>query len=287
MSFGKLYLVACLVFLFIFNLTAQDLKIEDVVAKHTNSIAKSEKRKELKNMLLLGTSEFSSKLPERKSVGKVAIVSDASNLMLISSFAAESYPYEKIGLFDSKVNIPFVNSAIRSPLGDFLYEHPSILKSGLFSGSMSLQWSLLEENSRRGKINLSGTKKIDGKKLYVVDYYPPGSSEEFKIKLYFDTETFQHVRSEYREQYLGKETPFSGQNPNKANSTTLGQSNGYVIQLIETFEDYKTFEDITVPTRYKVQYMGNSSKGVFEYDWVFKLNEVKFNQPLKENFFTF
>jgi hypothetical protein len=284
MSFGKLFSVVCLVFLFVFSLNAQDLKLEDVVAKHTNSIAKAEKRKELKNMLLLGTSEFSSKMPERKSLGKVAIVSDALNLMLISSFAAESYPFEKIGLFDSKINIPFVNSAIRSPLGDFLYEHPSILKSGLFSGSMSLQWSLLEENSKRGKINLSGTKKIDGKKLYVVDYYPPGSSDAFKIKLYFDTETFQHVRSEYKEEYAGKEVPFSGRNPN---NTTLGQINGYTMQLIETFGDYKTFEDITLPTRYKVQYMGTSSKGTFEYDWVFKLNEVKFNQPLKENFFTF
>lgn len=273
-----------LIILFALGLNAQDLKIEEVVSKHTDSIGKTDKRKELKNMMLLGTSEFSSKLPERKSAGKVAIVSDASNLLMISSFAADSYPYEKIGIFNSKLNIPFINPGVRSPLGDFLWEHQSILKSGLFSGSMSLQWSLLDANFKKGKINLGGTKKIDGRKVYVVDYFPPGSSEAFKIKLFFDADTFQHVRSEYREEYTGKEVPFSGRNPN---NNSLGQINGYVMQLTETYEDFKSFEGITLPTNYKVKYMGSSSKGTWEYDWSFRLNDVKFNQPLKEGFFTF
>lgn len=273
-----------LIILFALGLNAQDLKIEEVVSKHTDSIGKTDKRKELKNMMLLGTSEFSSKLPERKSAGKVAIVSDASNLLVISSFAADSYPFEKIGIFNSKLNIPFINPGVRSPLGDFLWEHQSVLKSGLFSGSMSLQWSLLDANFRKGKINLGGTKKIDGRKVYVVDYFPPGNSEAFKIKLFFDADTFQHVRSEYREEYTGKEVPFSGRNPN---NNSLGQINGYVMQLTETYEDFKSFEGITLPTNYKVKYMGSSSKGTWEYDWSFKLNDVKFNQPLKEGFFTF
>lgn len=264
-------------FLFILTSKAQELRLEEVVSNHTNSIGKSDKRKELKNMVLLGMSEFHSKMPERKSVGKVAIVSDASNLLVISSFLAESYPYEKIGIFDSKINIPFVNAGVRSPLGDFLWEHPGILKSGLFSGSMSLQWSFLEDYSKRGKLSLAGTKKIDGKKTHVIEYYPQGSSESLKIRLFFDAETFQHIRSEYREEYSGKQATF-GQ---------LGQVNGYVMQLTETYKDFKTQNDITLPTNYKVQYMGSSSKGTFEYEWIFKLNEIKFNQPLKEGFFTF
>lgn len=273
----RLFFFVFLISLFVLSLNAQDLKIEEVVAKHTDSIGKSDKRKELKNMLLLGTSEFSSKLPERKSAGKVAIVSDAANLMVLSSFAADSYPFEKIGIFDSKLNIPFINPGVRSPLGDFLWEHPSILKSGLFSGSMSLQWLLLDSNFKNGKIKLAGNKKIDGRKAHIVDYYPQGTSESLKIRLYFDSETFQHVRSEYREEYTGKEATF-GQ---------LGQVNGYVMQLIETYKDYKTYDDITLPSNYTVKYMGSSSKGTWEYDWTFKLNEVKFNQPLKEGFFNF
>ncbi|NJM53027.1 MAG: hypothetical protein HC846_06290 [Blastocatellia bacterium] len=177
-------------FLFILTSKAQELRLEEVVSNHTNSIGKSDKRKELKNIVLLGMSEFRSKMPERKSVGKVAIVSDASNLLVISSFLAESYPYEKIGIFDSKINIPFVNAGVRSPLGDFLWEHPGILKSGLFSGSMSLQWSFSEDYSKRGKLSLAGTKKVDGKKAHVIEFYPQGGSESLKIRLFLMLKLF-------------------------------------------------------------------------------------------------
>lgn len=114
-------------------------------------------------------------------------------------------------------------------------------------------------------------------KTHVIEFHPQGTSESLKIRLYFDSETFQHVRSEYREEYTGKEATF-GQ---------LGQVNGYVMQLIETYKDYKTYDNITLPSNYTVKYMGSSSKGTWEYDWSFKLNEVKFNQPLKDGFFTF
>lgn len=277
MSAKRICWVCVLIFLFISKLDAQELKLEEVVSKHLASLGTPEKRKELKNLLLLGFSTFESKLPERKSAGKVAIVSDSSNLLFISSFAAESYPYEKVGIFNGKVNIPFVSSGVRSPLGDFLWEHPGILKSGLFSGSMSLTWSFLDENLKKQKLRLSGTKKIDGRKAYVIEYSTRENSDSLKIQLYFDAETFAHIRSQYREEFTGKESTFGN----------LGQINGYVMELTENFSDFRTFEGITLPVISNIRYMGSSSKGTFEYDWSFKVNEVKFNQPLKEGFFNF
>lgn len=281
----KICCISFLILFFVAGLAAQDLKLEEVFAKHLASIGNEEKRKQLNNMMLLGYSEFQSKLPQRKSSGKVAIVSDSTNLLFISSFLSENYPYEKIGIFGGKINVPFVSSGIRSPLGDFLWEHPSLLESGLFAGSMSLKWSLLDENFKKSKNQLVGTKKIDGKKMYVVEHYPRGSSEEFKIRLFFDAETFQHVRSEYREEFTGKAPAFPGSRPGI--SETFGRVNGYLIQLTEIFGEFQTYEGITLPSLSKVQYMGSSSKGTFEYDWIFRVNEVKFNQTLKENFFTF
>lgn len=266
-----------LIFFLIPFLNAQNLKLEEVISKHTASIGTAEKQKELKNMVLLGSSAFESKLPERKSIGRVAIVSEESNLLFISSFAADSYPFEKIGVFSSKINIPFVTPGIRSPLGDFLWEHPGILDSGLFLGSMSLNWNLLKANARKGKLNLAGTKKIGGRKAYTIEYFTEGASNELKIRLFFDAETFQHIRSEYREEFSGKDAAFG----------TLGQANGFVVELTETFSDFKNYEGITLPSVSKVHYMSSSSKGTYEYDWIFKVSEAKFNQPLKEGFFNF
>lgn len=273
----RICFVFSLVFFSTLFITAQELKLEEIISKHNTAIGKPEKRKDLKNMVLLGQSEFHSKLPERRSLGKVAIVSDAANLLFISSFLSDNYPHEKIGFFEGKPNVPLVTAGLRSPLGNFLWEHSTILKSGLFSGSMSLHWSFLEENLKKGKPILSGTKKVDGRKAYMIEYFTEGTSDSLKIRLFFDTETFQHFRTEYREEFSGKEQTFG----------TLGQLNGYEVELIETFSDFKTYQDITLPSISKVRYMGSSSKGTYEYDWVFKLNEVKFNQPLKDGFFTF
>jgi hypothetical protein len=269
---GALALIFCLTA----GLDARDLKAEEIVAKHLASIGTAEKRKEIKNIVLLGLSTFESKLPERKSAGKVAIVSEPENLLFIASFAADSYRYEKIGVFGGKLNVPFTNPGVRSPLGDFLMEHPSILKNGLFSGALSLTWALGDENAKKGKMIAAGTKKIDGRKVYVIDYYAQ-NSDSLKIQLFFDAETFQHLRSNYREEFNGKESTFG----------TLGQVNGYVVQLTEDFGDFKTSDGITLPSTAKVHYMGSSRKGTYEYDWEFKVAEMKFNQPLKEGFFAF
>jgi hypothetical protein len=269
--------VVCLMLSLSLGLMAQDLKPEEIVAKHLSSVGTAEKRRELKNMMLLGSSQFESKLPERKSVGKVAIVSTASNLLFISSFAAENYPYEKIGVFDGKVNIPFVVSGVRSPLGEFLWDNQNILKSGLFSGTMSLRWALSSENLKKGKMQLVGTKKLDGRKVHVLQYFPSDSSDALNIRLFFDAETFQHLRTQYLEVIANRQTPIG----------TFGQSGSFETQLVEDFSDFKTFEGITLPTRSKVHYSVLSSKGTYEYDWVFQINDVKFNQTLKENFFNF
>src|SRR4051812_6613458 len=86
---------------------AEDLKAEEIVAKHLESIGTKEKREEVKNRMVLGISEFHSKLPARKTGGKMIIVSETNNLFFASSFNSENYPFEKIGYFAGKVNVPF------------------------------------------------------------------------------------------------------------------------------------------------------------------------------------
>ncbi len=285
MSKKVIYLGLCLLLFLAVNTTARELKVEEIISKHLASIGEAKKIKEVKNMMLLGSSEFESKLPQRKSVGKLAIVSNDSNLLFISSFLSDSYPFEKIGHFGGKINLPFAIAGTRSPLGDFLFENPSVLENGLFSGSMSLKWLLLDKDFKKGKVRLAGTKKIDGIQTYMVDFFPRNASTDFKIRLYFDADKFLHIRSEYKEEFDGKAPEFPGSAPRS--SGTMGQVNGFSIQLTETFSDFKTFEGITLPSVSKIHYSGTSVKGVWEYDWAFKVSDVRFNQELKEDFFKF
>lgn len=277
MSFRKVLCILILTTILTLGISAQDIKVDEILSKNIASIGDTKKQSELKNMMLLGASEFRSKLPERKSSGKLAIVSDASNLLFISSFLSDTYPYEKIGYFNGKPNVPFVSAGLRSPLGNFLWEHSDILKSGLFSSSMTLNWNLLEKNLKKSKFSLAGTKKIDGRKAYIVNCSNGATSGSMKIKLYFDAETFRHIRSEYREELAAKESKFG----------TLGGVSGYEVELTENFSNFKTFEGITLPGTSKVHYMDSSRNGTHEYDWDFNVIDVKFNQQLKDGFFNF
>jgi hypothetical protein len=260
------------------ELLAQDLKGDELIAKHVESIGTKEKRDAIRNRMGLGSSSFESKLPAKSAVGKAVIASDDGNLMFLTSFSSQEYPFEKIGNFNGKISLPWVTAGRRSPLGAFLADHEKILTDGLLAGTISELWALLDLEGKRATIKAGGTKKIDGKKLYVLEYYPKSlGSAEFTIRLFFDSETFRHVRSEYRDQISPSQDRF-GQ---------LGRQSGVKIHLIETFDDFKTVEGLTLPHLYRLEYRTESNSGVYEFIWSVKIQEYRFNNNLAPDFFSF
>ena len=274
----KTFLVGALLNLCIFPMEAQELKAEEAIAKHLDSIGTKEKRDEIKNRLVVGMSEFESKLPSRKTAGKAIFVSEANNLFFVSSFNSREYPFEKIGFFKGKVNLPFVTSGTRSPLGAFIADHSKILSDGLLTGSISGTWILLNLPEQKGVFKSAGTKKIDGRETYVLNYFPKGvGSSEFTVKLFFDSQTFRHVRTEYLHIIAPKQATFG----------VLGQEGGVKISLREDFGDFKNADGLTLPHSYKIHYETDSTSGTYVYDWGFKVSQYLFNQKLDPNFFSF
>jgi len=251
---------------------AQKVKPEEIIAKNLESIGTAQKRSEVKNYFGVGISQFSSKLPSKKALGKIVLVSDAANFFYLSSFNSKEYPFEKIGFFKDDVNLPYVIAGARSPLGAFIADHKRILSDGLFGGAMSLRWT-----AKKGKYVYDGQKKIDGKKVNVLEYFPDSGSQEFSVKLFFDAETSRHVRTEYRHTIAEKEKQFG----------TYGQQSGLSIEMIEDFADFKTVDGITLPYSSKVKYLTESTSGTYEYEWLVNLTQYYYNQKLDPNFFTF
>lgn len=259
------------------EIKAQDLKPEEIIAKHLDSIGTQEKRGAVKNRFAAGVSQFESKLPSKKTAGKAVIVSEANNLFFIASFNSKEYPFEKIGSFSGKVNLPFVTAGTRSPLGAFINDHNKILSEGLLTGSISSMWSLLNPQLRKGKLDSEGTKKIDGRKAYVLSYYPDGTAGKLTVKLFFDAETFRHIRTQYRDEVPAKDQAFG----------RLGLQAGVKIEMTENFGDFKDADGLTLPHSYKIQYMTDSNSGTYEYNWGFTISKYVFNQNLAADFFSF
>ena len=104
-----------------------------------------------------------------------------------------------------------------------------------------------------------------------------GGSSDFSIRLYFDSETFQHVRSEYRREVVPKQGTF-GQ-PNQQGSA--------VLTLTENFSDFKSVDGYTLPHAYRVNFLSNSNTSSNENIWRIEVAEYRLNQKLLPDFFTF
>ena len=257
---------------------SQSLKPEEIIARHLNAIGTKENRMAVSTLMALGLSEFESRTPVVKGGGKAVIVSDPGNLFFVMSFNSKEYPFEKIGYFDGKLSLPFTTAGGRSLLATFIAEHEKMLSDGLIGGLLSLRWPLLDIEKRKPKINGGGTKKVNDRKAYVLEYAPSGGgSKEFTIKLYFDAETFNHIRSEYRYEVESKDGTFGQQNR---------RASGF-ISLTEDFSDFRVVEGLMLPHYQRLDYMTNGNSGTYQNIWGVKVSEYRVNQPLQSDFFTF
>ena len=257
---------------------AQDQKAEDVITKNFAAIGTAEARAAIKNQLAVGASEFKAKLPATTGGGKAIVVSNLNNFYFLVSLNSKEYPFEKIGYFDGKTSLPFVTAGTRSPLGAFIAEHERILSDGIFGGTISGRWGMLDKDKRKGKLMYGGQKKVDGRAVHMLEYYPAdGGSAEFVIRMYFDAETYLHVRSDYRHEISAKQDTFG----------TLGRMAGAKLVLTEDFSDFKVTNGLNLPYTYKATFSTSSQSGLYEYVWGLRLTQYLFNQNLASDFFTF
>ena len=257
---------------------SQDLDPAAIISRHLDSIAAPEKRSALKTLFAVGLSEFQSKNPAAKGGGKAIVVSDPENLYFLMSLNSLDYPYEKIGAFGDKISLPLVSAGRRSILGSFLLDNSRVLSEGLFCGSMSLRWVNHIADSTQARMKAAKKKKVNGRDTYPIDvFFAGGNSGNFRIRLYFDSENFRHVRSEYhREVDIGGIT-FRQQN----------QLQNAVVDLTEDFSEFKEVNGFTLPYVYKVTLASNSASQNYESSWGIRVSEYYLNQKLEPDFFTF
>jgi len=161
-------------------------------------------------------------------------------------------------------------------LGLFLNEHDALLSEGLFGGTMSLRWKLLDFEKKKPKVKLMGTKKIGDRNAYVLDYLT-GGSNDFKIKLFFDAENYHHLRTEYIRE-VNRGTPTFGQQNQQANARVM---------LTEEFGDFQAVDGLNLPHSYRVTFTSNSNSSSNTNQWEISVDQYYVNQKLAPDFFTF
>jgi hypothetical protein len=249
----------------------EKIKPEELVAKHLESIGTAEARAAARNRIITGVSELIIKQGGFGNlVGNALLASEGEKNLIIMAFDRPDYPAEKIAYDGQNVTVATIRPGVRSPLGAFFRTYDEIFKEGLMGGTLSQAWPLLNVAGRAPKLEYGGMKKFNGRPAHELKYTPKNGSD-LKIKLYFDSETFRHIRSEYE----------------RVIAATMGarpiQSGGRLdsrYKVIEEFSDFKTESGLTLPHTHKFELRVTSENAPMLLNWALTLHKFDFNQTM-------
>lgn len=255
---------------------------EEIIQKHLDSIGTAEKRAGLGARVVAGSTQVTFRARGiAQTEGLAVLASDGSKSMVTMKFEGNQYPYEKIGFDGDKVTAYQLRPGDYTNLGSFARSSPEILKEGLMGGTLSAAWPLLDLANRKVKLEYAGTKKVNSRPALEVRYLPRGGSD-LKISLFFDAETFQHVRTTYKKEISAQMAGRRGTTQTGTDRTgeaTAGQTST-TYELVEDFSDFKTEAGVTLPHTYKIHL---AQQGIASQisDWVMTLVQFLFNQKLE------
>src|SRR4051812_35661244 len=194
----RVWLFAVLVLLLSISAPAQKNKItaEEIIEKHLASIGSPAALSAVKSRVMVGQGNLTSKLGYAGNlIGPAQIASDGDKFLLAIVFNSNDYPYEKLAFDGRNLTVGRANGRV-TPLGEFLKSQSSMLKRGLLGGVLSSAWPLFNSDPKAVKVEYAGTENVNGKMLYKLKF-DPARSDSLRVNLYFDSDTYQHVMSQY------------------------------------------------------------------------------------------
>lgn len=278
MALKKLILFGGLLLAFLANgptrCIAQETKkltADEVMASHLDSIGTAEARAAFKSVVAQGTVTGTIRVGGSGSGKGGAVMASQGPMSLMGLiFGQQEYSNEKIAFNGQKLTLGEFRPGVRTRFGNFLLSHDVLFREGLLGGTLSTAWPFYDMNERKLKLQYLGTKNIKDRKAYVLGY-EPRSGGNLDIKLYFDAETFQHVRSEYQQEFVAP----SVTRPDKA-----ARQKGTRLKLTEEFSDFRREANLVLPHTYKIQLTIDNEGDPLLQDWVVTLGQFVFGKTL-------
>lgn len=248
----------------------------DLIAKHLESIGTAEARALVKGSRVTGTCLLTVRQGGTgQDSGQVLIASHGHQNMIQLTFeTATSSSWMKFDGRDARVSQ--FRPGSRTALENFFASHDEILKEGLFGGTLSASWSLLEVEQRNPKLQYAGVKKVDGRQLHALKYGLRKGSD-LKVVLYFDSDTFRHLRTEYeRTIYVTDQQRIPGGGGSLPSIGTR-RATGARINASEDFSDFRSEGGLNLPHTYKFELSIQSEVRPALIEWTFNLTDFTFN----------
>ena len=254
------------------------MKAEDVIAKHLAALGPEAARAAAQTRIVGGSSRavFKARSTSGAIDGQIVIASDDNKVVIGMKFDAPNYPGERFGFDGKKFTVGYLTPGVRSPLGNFALTNGEIFKEGLVGGTLTSAWALLDVAGRKAKVEYAGTDKVNERPAHKLRY-SPNKGSDLKITLYFDAETFHHVRTQY-DRVIGARLGSGG-----IDNQTQQQETRY--KIVEDFGDYKEEGKLQLPHSYKLQLEINKTAGSSLDRWEMALDQFAFDQEIDDRMF--
>jgi hypothetical protein len=252
---------------------AADMKPEEIVAKHLDSIGTADARAAIKSRAVQGSLRFKVLVGGGgEVVGTWGRVSEQRKSNFVMRFGNGDWRGEQFIFDGDKTSFAAATSSHQwSIFAKFVRGEDFIVKEGLLGGELSTAWALQNLDPSRVKLDSLGIRKVGGRDLEGIEYHSKGNTD-MTIKLYFEPETYRHVMTVYSVSVA----------PNMGSSVVDSvnqQDIRYTIE--ERFSDFQKDNGITLPRRYDLQYTQELQNGSTRaYDWDLTVDKILSNLEL-------
>ena len=294
------------------DVTAKKLKTEKLIALHLQAIGENVVRK---NRVAQGSGSMDIRVGGQGNLdGRAILLAEGDKLRTSLTFGHVQYPQETLIRNGDQLDIAYITPGVRSQLGTAIWENfPRLAQEGLYAGVLSTDWALLDLKKKRAKIRYRGLKKFEGRNLHEVDYKPK-KKVSYRVRLYFEPETYRHVASKYRIVVpraamrgltnissgggapVGASGGITPGNRTVSNSrgSLLGQiggpgagddpTNRSTVELTERFSDFKEVDGLTLPHHYKITLNVDANTG-FVGHWEMKIDLMSHDRQIAQKAF--
>jgi hypothetical protein len=265
-----------------------DLKPEDVLARHLDSIGTRETRGGVKSRVVEGVATYRLLVGGSGAIdGKAVLASEGRKAHILLKVATQGYRGEQFIWNGDKGSVAGTyTDKTRSEFGEFLLGQDGPLREGLLGGVLNTTWPLLDLDARKAKLGSQGVKNIEGRRLIALTYKPKKSTD-LAIVLYFDPETFHHVMTVYsvsRAAGLGRAAYQTSEGPEisyGATETLSARQNESRYRLEEKFSDFKVSDGLSLPSHYDLRFTEELQSGfVKTVEWEVTTTRVVNNLSL-------
>ena len=223
-----------------------DIKPEELIAKHLDSIGSVRVRSATKSRAIQGGTTYRVLAGGSGAIdGKFQLASEGQKSDFLFRINASGFQGEQFICDGKKISVAGTwSDKTRSEFGNFVLVQDILLRENLLGGVWSTAWPLLDLESHKAKLHVQGIKKIDGKELLAVRY-EPRKNTDLEIFLYFDPQTYQHVETIYTMDpsvsNVGGETAQAGKQPRH-------------YRIEERFSEFRTLDGLTLPYHYDLRF---------------------------------